>query len=207
MNEFDIKAAGWDLNPMHIERSEAVATGIRIHIPLSKEMEALEYGSGTGITSFLLVDHLKEITMMDFSPEMVNIMNKKIKESGVLNLKTVLFDLEKENWDKSTFDLIIIQMALHHIADYRGIIIKFNQMLNPGGYLAIADLYPEDGSFHGEGFTGHKGFDPEILSEAISGYNFTDLNCEKCYSIKKQVTENVIKQFDVFLLIAKKLNK
>jgi hypothetical protein len=29
---------------------------------------------------------------------------------------------------------------------------------------AIADLYPEDDSFHGEGFAGYKGFDPEELS-------------------------------------------
>ncbi len=34
----------------------------------------------------------------------------------------------------------------------RRILEKFHDLLNPSGYLAIADLYPEDGSFHGLSF-------------------------------------------------------
>jgi tRNA (cmo5U34)-methyltransferase len=79
MKEFDIKAAVWDLNPMHWERSEAVAKQILERIPLKPWIKALEYGAGTGITSFILKDHVKEITMVDFSPEMVKIMNNKIE--------------------------------------------------------------------------------------------------------------------------------
>ena len=73
MNEFDIKAAEWDKNPMHWDRSEAISNQIKKLIPLSKQMTALEYGAGTGITSFLLKDHLKEITLMDNSSEMVRL--------------------------------------------------------------------------------------------------------------------------------------
>jgi hypothetical protein len=40
MNEFDIKAAGWDSNPMHWDRSEAIAKEIIKLIPLKKEMTA-----------------------------------------------------------------------------------------------------------------------------------------------------------------------
>jgi 16S rRNA A1518/A1519 N6-dimethyltransferase RsmA/KsgA/DIM1 with predicted DNA glycosylase/AP lyase activity len=49
MNEFDIKAAEWDNNPMHWERSEAIVNEIIKLIPLSNKMTALEYGAGTGI--------------------------------------------------------------------------------------------------------------------------------------------------------------
>ena len=63
MNEFDAKAAEWDKNPMHWDRSEAIANEIIKLIPLKKKMTALEYGAGTGITSFLLKDYLKEITL------------------------------------------------------------------------------------------------------------------------------------------------
>ena len=55
-------------------------------------------------------------------------------------------------------------MVLHHVNDIEKIIGKFYRLLNPGGYLAIADLYEEDGSFHGDGFTGHKGFNMDSLS-------------------------------------------
>ena len=63
-------------------------------------------------------------------------------------------------YGEGSFDLIYTLMVLHHVGDVETIIRKFRGLLNPGGYLAIADLYSEDGSFHGEGFSGHMGFDP-----------------------------------------------
>lgn len=202
MNEFDIKASGWDQNPMHRDRSEAIVNALMKRIPLTGDMTALEYGAGTGITSFLLSDHLKEISMMDSSSEMVKIMNEKISFSDSKNLKAIFFDLEKDKWTGNPFDLIVTQMVLHHVTDIMTIIDKFHKMLNPGGCLAIADLYPEDGSFHGIGFTGYKGFDPNELSAQLMNHGFTDPVHRKCFVINKKTTDNIISQFDVFLLTA-----
>ena len=80
-------------------------------------MSALEYGAGTGITSFLLKDSLREITLMDNSTEMVRVMNDKIKTKKVRNLKALNFDLEKSDYLEESFDLIFTQMVLHHVAD------------------------------------------------------------------------------------------
>lgn len=167
-------------------------------------MSALEFGAGTGIASFLLKEHLKEIIMMDSSAEMVKIMNGKIISGSVKNLKAVHFDLEKNNWTAKKFDLILTQMVLHHVTDIDGIIRKFYEVLKPDGFIAIADLYPEDGSFHGEGFTGHKGFDPETLAVQVRRTGFENILHEKCFSIKKQVSETEKRQFDVFLLTAER---
>ena len=202
MNEFDIKAAGWDLNPMHIERAEAIARQILGIIPLRPWMTALEFGAGTGLTSFLIKDQLKEITMMDSSSEMVRIMNEKIEAVQANNLKAIYFDLEKNVWPNGKFDLIISQMVLHHVDDIESIIKKFFLMLNPGGYMAIADLYPEDGSFHGDDFTGHRGFDVEILSNRIRNSGFTNISHRKCFIINKKISDSETKQFEVFLLIS-----
>jgi 2-polyprenyl-3-methyl-5-hydroxy-6-metoxy-1,4-benzoquinol methylase len=202
MNEFDIKAAGWDLNPMHIERAEAIARQILGIIPLRPWMTALEFGAGTGLTSFLIKDQLKEITMMDSSSEMVRIMNEKIEAVQANNLKAIYFDLEKNVWPNGKFDLIISQMVLHHVDDIESIIKKFFLMLNPGGYMAIADLYPEDGSFHGDDFTGHRGFDVEILSNRIRNSGFTNISHRKCFVINKKISDSETKQFEVFLLIS-----
>ena len=75
-------------------------------------------------------------------------------------------------------------------------------MLNPGGYIAIADLYPEDGSFHGEGFTGYKGFDPEELSKLLLKSGFENISHRQCFVINKRISDTETKQFEVFLLIA-----
>ena len=202
MNEFDKKAAEWDMNPMHWDRSEAISNQIKELVPLNKQMTALEYGAGTGITSFLLKDYLKEITLMDNSSEMVKVINEKIKTSEVRNLKTLNFDLESMDYKLAKFDLIFTQMVLHHVTDIESLINKFYNLLNPGGHLAIADLYPEDGSFHGEGFTGHRGFDPAKLSGLLLNQGFQNISHRKCYVISKNISDVETQQFDVFLLIA-----
>jgi tRNA (cmo5U34)-methyltransferase len=205
MNEFDIKAAEWDKNTMHWDRSEAIAKEIIKLIPLKNDMTALEYGAGTGITSFLLKDYLKEITLMDNSSEMVKVMIEKINTKNVKNLKALNFDLELADYNGGKFDLIFTQMVLHHVADIETIINRFSQLLNPGGYLAIADLYEEDGSFHGEGFAGHRGFNLINFSGIIRKNHFTNISHKTCFVIDRKISETESKQFDVFLLVAKRV--
>ncbi len=204
MNEFDIKALHWDQNPMIWDRANAIAEEIKNSVPLNRNMTALEFGAGTGVTSFILKDLLKEITLMDNSAEMFRIMKEKIKDSGVSNLKAINFNMETDTYKDGTFDFIFNQMVLHHISDIPGIIKKFHELLNPGGYLALADLYPEDGSFHGDGFTGHKGFDPDEMSKLASTQGFTDISYRKCYTMNKQISDTEKKEFDIFLLTARK---
>ena len=86
---------------------------------------------------------------------------KKIEYSKVKNLRALNFDLEHNDYSGGKFDLIFTQMVLHHVTDIESIIKRFSKLLHTGGYLAIADLLEEDGSFHGEGFNGHMGFNIE----------------------------------------------
>lgn len=202
MNEFDIKAAGWDDNPMHIKRSEAIAAEILKSIPLEPSWRALEYGAGTGITSFLLRNHLKEIIMMDSSPEMVKVMDRKTKEQKVDNLKPFLHDLAENEWDGEKFNLIFTQMTLHHVENIGLLLERFRNLLINGGYLAVADLYPEDGSFHGNAFTGHKGFDPAKLSLTLEKKGFENINYKPCFTIYKKISDKETRQYDLFIMTA-----
>jgi|GEM_PF-6117584 len=59
MNEFDLKAGQWDMNPMHAARTNAIAEHILQTITLKKEMSVLEYGAG-------LIDLEKEPYQAEF---------------------------------------------------------------------------------------------------------------------------------------------
>lgn len=203
MSEFDLKAEEWDKNPMHWDRSVAIAEGILKIVPLEKQFRAMEFGAGTGILSFLLKDYLKEIVLIDNSAGMIRMIDEKISVSGAANLITKLFDLEHAELEGEKFDFIFTQMVLHHVDDIESIFMKFSSLLNPGGYLAIADLYAEDGSFHGEDFHGHKGFDPDNLSEILKINNFTGISYKECFLINRKISESETKDFPVFLLIAR----
>ena len=202
MNEFDIKASGWDENPINHARSEAIAKEMLRLLPINKQMSAMEFGAGTGILSFMLKDFLNEIILMDSSTEMVNVANKKIDAKGAKNLKTIVFDLEHETYSGKPFDLIFTQMVLHHVTDIEKLFCNFYKILNPNGFLAIADLYTEDGSFHGEGFSGHNGFNVEDLTLTLNKCNFRVSTAEQCFTINRKISEKVTNQYPVFLLIA-----
>ena len=146
MNEFDLKAAEWDKQQMHRERAEAVAAEIVRQIPLDETMTAMEFGAGTGLLSFMLKDRLKEITLIDNSEGMVKVLNEKLKAEHAVTMKAVKADLEREDLLPGSYDFIYNLMVLHHVGDVETVVKKFHDMLNPGGYLAIADLYREDES-------------------------------------------------------------
>lgn len=200
MNKFDIKAGEWDKDPMHWKRSIAVAQTILQMVPVSTNMKALEYGAGTGILSFLLSENFSEITLMDNSSEMVKVIGEKVTKNKVTNLKPLLFNLEHSDYHDNKFDCIFLQMVLHHVADTKQLLKKFYQLLNPEGYLAIADLYPEDGSFHNTDTNIHKGFNPEELSETLLSTGFKSTKHQTSFEIKRDSG----KSFPVFLLTAKK---
>jgi tRNA (cmo5U34)-methyltransferase len=202
-NEFDLKAREWDKNQMHVERASAIARAIEKQIPLDKQMKALEFGAGTGLLSFLLADRLGEITLIDNSTEMINVMKGKISGQEVHQMKPLLINLEQEDYPQK-FDIIYSQMVLHHVNDVPGILKKFSRMTNPDGYLAIADLYTEDGSFHGDSFTGHKGFDADLLAKELKDYGFKNITYDTCFTIQKVTEQGTLKDFPVFLIVGKK---
>jgi hypothetical protein len=80
-------------------------------------------------------------------------------------------------------------------------------MLNPGGYLCIADLVTEDGSFHSEhpDFDGHNGFDCYEIQIYLINNGFKIDYYKTCYKITKTVNNSETKQFPVFLVIGKKI--
>jgi|SRR5665647_747783 len=201
MSNFDNVARTWDENPIHMERSLAIAKKMEEILPLRKDIKALEYGAGTGILSFLLAEKLGHITMMDSSAEMVKVMEEKVLSRNATNLSPVFMNLEKER-PYASYDLIFNQMVLHHIKDIRSIFDKFHQMLLPGGILAIADLYTEDGSFHGEGVDVHLGFDPKQLKKELLSLGFKNVHFEECYTVKRDVSGENPKLFPIFLLTA-----
>jgi 2-polyprenyl-3-methyl-5-hydroxy-6-metoxy-1,4-benzoquinol methylase len=199
MSTFDSRAQGWDKNKMHEERSVAVAAELEKMVPLNHAMKALEYGAGTGLLSFIIRDKFSEITLLDNSQGMIDVCNEKVEFFNARHVKPKFFDLEHDNYPEK-FDIIYNQMVLHHVKDVDALLHKFCSMINVGGYLAIADLYPEDGSFHGHDLKVHLGFDPVILSRNLKRIGFTSTEFKTCFEISHESGS----KFPVFLLVANK---
>jgi tRNA (cmo5U34)-methyltransferase len=204
MNDFDEKASQWDQNRMHLERTKAVARELLNRIPVNPSMKALEFGAGTGLLSFFLKDFFAGITLMDTSVEMLKVAETKLTAGDLGKIETLFFNLENAEYTGGNFDIIFTQMVLHHIKDVNAILHKFHAMLSPGGYIAIADLYTEDGSFHDPGAEVHHGFDPGELTLQAEACGFRDITCNQCFVISKEQGTGAVREYPVFLLTAGK---
>jgi len=203
MSEFDAKARSWDDNPEHHDRSLAIAARLLETIPVEPTMKAMELGAGTGILSFLLKDRFQKIVLMDSSPEMIRVCQEKILRQKVINLFPVYCDLEKEDYHTEAFDVIFSQMVFHHVGDIGAMARKLYGMLKEGGYIAIADLYAEDGSFHGPQFQGHKGFDAGSFCGIFESAGFKEVQYQTCFTIRRREGERE-REYPVFLMTGKK---
>ena len=205
MTNFDERAKDWDSDPDKVQRARAVADAIRKAIPLSKEMNVLEYGCGTGLLSFALQPDLGQITLADTSQGMLNVLKEKIADAGVTNMHPVRLDLAADPLPTERYELTYSLMTLHHLRDVKDMIVKFHDLLMPRGYLLIADLDKEDGSFHTDGTTDvHLGFDRDELQKIVEQAGFENVTFSTAYEIKKKIG-NEEKVFPVFLMTARKI--
>jgi len=130
-------------------------------------------GAGTGILSFLLKGRFSEITLMDNFQEMIKVCIEKTVYHETKHIIPLWFNLKQAFEGK--FDVVYNQMVLHHVIDYEAIIHTFYSLLNPEGCLAIADLYQEDGSFHGPSVKVYLGFDTDKLKEIFMKNGFKNI--------------------------------
>ena len=199
---FDSKARQWDDNPIFKERGLKIADAIRKTLPLNKHMSALDYGCGTGLLSFPLKDELGAILAADSSSGMLDVLAGKIAAQGVSNMTPVKLDLLVDPLPAQRFDLIVTSMTLHHVPDTDHILRIFHGLLNPGGYLCIADLDTEDGSFHGIEVDVHHGFDRTDLGRRAEQAGFADVQFQTVFSIARE-RESGTRDYPVFLMTAR----
>jgi ubiquinone/menaquinone biosynthesis C-methylase UbiE len=203
---FDEEAKDWDNDPKKIERAIIFAKEINDFIKPDKTMNALEFGCGTGLLSFQLKDYFKTITLADNSEGMIKVLQDKIVKEGVENFKPLHIDSLESDLKINEYDVIYTLMTLHHIPDVNNIVKVFNSILKRGGYLCIADLVKEDGSFHSEhdNFDGHNGFDRNELSAILSNNGFNVEYYKICFEIVKTIDDKD-KKYPLFLMIGKKV--
>jgi len=204
MSTFDESAKDWDSDPDKVTRARVVADEIRKVIPLSQKMNAFEYGCGTGLLSFALQTDLGQITLADTSQGMLDVLGEKISNAGVTNMHPLHLDLMSDPLPNEKYQLTYSLLVLHHIPDARGVLKKFHDILDPKGYLFVADLEKEDGTFHTHGTHDvHKGFESSDLQQWTEEAGFDHVRFSTVYEIKRDV-EGKEKKFPVFLMMAQR---
>jgi ubiquinone/menaquinone biosynthesis C-methylase UbiE len=203
MTDFDQKAAGWDSDPIRVDRARSVAQAIQASIPISPKTTALEYGCGTGLLSFALQPSFAHVTLVDSSTGMLAVLDEKIASGHIPNMTSLLADFTADPLPPLKIDVIYTLLTLHHVPDTGALLSAFYSLLKSPGFLCVADLDQEDGSFHGPTFSGHLGFNREELRQKTITAGFRSIAFQTVYQMPKVVGDTT-KTFPIFLMIAKK---
>lgn len=193
---FAHKSRSWDMNSKRVQNAKGIADLIVNNIKLNKSMELMDFGAGTGLLSYFVAPYVSKIVAVDNSPSMLLEFENKCHEFAC-ETEVIEKDLSMETLNRK-FDGIISSMTIHHLEKTKALLLKLYGMLNDGGFMAIADLDSEDGSFHSDN-TGvfHHGFNRLILENMSKEIGFKNIRFDLASTINKPH-----RTFTVFLMTA-----
>lgn len=205
--DFDAKATTWDEEPRRVRLAGEVAAAILREVPLSRHMTALDYGCGSGLVTLCIQPHVGRIVGADSSRGMLEVLARKVQERGIDNVSTRLIDPASQDRLEGAFDLIMSSMTMHHVCDIAALVSGFVRALTPGGWLALADLETEDGTFHDDP-TGvcHHGFDRGFMQALLTEKGCFDVHVIPAAIVHKKSSDGGERPYPVFLAVGRRGN-
>lgn len=195
---FKLKAESYDSETKRVNNVDNIANSIISSISFNRDMQIMDFGSGTGLLLERVAPFVKKITAVDVSESMCKQLGEKIKDLGC-EVEILQMDLTKTKLE-TKFDAIVSSMTMHHIKDIQAMFNDFYNMLNDNGTIAISDLDIEDGTFHTED-TGvfHFGFDRNEFQFKAIAAGFKNVKI-----ITASIDEKPHGKYPVFLLTGNK---
>lgn len=197
---FDDRAQTWDDDPRRGQLAADVFAALARAVPLRPDMAALDVGAGTGLLTLALAPRVRRVVAVDSSAGMLDVLRRKAQAADVRNVDLFQADVAAGPLPPGPYDLVAAAMTLHHVADVDALFRKFHALLAPGGFLALADLEAEDGSFHADSAgIPHFGFDRGEFAKRLAAAGFADVHVADATRISKNARE-----YPVFLAAARK---
>lgn len=195
-DNFEHKAKEWDNKSVRVQNAHTIAKAIKNKITLYKDMHLMDFGVGTGLLGFEVLKDVKSMDGVDTSKGMIEKLEEKNTSSEYI--KPICQDILKNKLD-TKYDGVISSMTLHHVEHLDDFFKTIKEGLNENGFIAIADLASEDGTFHSDNEgVHHFGFDERELCTIVRNCGFKDIEFQHIHTINKPH-----KDFDIFLLTAR----
>ena len=114
---------------------------------IRKSSRVLEVGPGDSELINSLATRFEHITAIDNSANMLDraqaVIKKKLRDK-VTFLHADIDQITQANTQSKPFELIVLNMVLHHMASPATLFASARKLLAPGGCLLIVDLCPHD---------------------------------------------------------------
>ena len=139
---FRRKGADWDEMRALGLPAVAVEAALLSALPASGLGRVLDIGTGTGALLELLAPRIDSGLGIDASRQMLALARARLAPLGHCAVR--LGDMYRLPLPDSAFNLVVLQMILHHAEDPPAAMAEAARVLRPGGRLAVVDLAEHD---------------------------------------------------------------
>lgn len=145
---YSAHAADWE-ELRRLYYRESIAEAVLARVP---EGRLLDVGCGPG---FLLVKALadprfRRVVGVDFSNSMLTLLRARFENGHRLHLR--LADARRLPFRDGSFDGVVSNMGLHHLAEPWWGLAEMARVARPGGRVVVSDLRPHGHEFFREAF-------------------------------------------------------
>jgi len=137
---FRQKGADWDEMRALGLPAQAVEDALLHQVPPSPLARLLDIGTGTGRVLELLAPRVRQALGVDASKAMLALARSRLSGPDFAHCAVRLADMYRLPLADRSFDIVVLQMVLHHAEDPDGAVLEAARVLTPGGRLLVIDL-------------------------------------------------------------------
>ncbi len=143
-DSFRRKGADWDEMRALELPAAAVEQAVLDLLPAAPNGRMLDIGTGTGRMLELLAPRVSTALGVDASRAMLALARTRLAKPGLSHCAVRLADMYRLPLGDAGYDLVLLQMVLHHAEDSPAVLAEAARVLRPGGRLLVIDLSDHD---------------------------------------------------------------
>ena len=103
-------------------------------------MVLLDIATGAGHTAVKMAQHVKHVTAIDITSEMIDRTQELANSKNLTNVTTLVMDAESLCFSDRLFDVVTCRFAPHHFGDVGKFLSEVHRVLKQGGTFALEDV-------------------------------------------------------------------
>lgn len=134
------RASSWDHSSM--PGLEKIAAAVISYASPVDGCDVVDLGCGSGQLTLDLARTAKSVIAVDFSAEMLELLDQRAAAAGLGNIETRRSTLQALDLPPASLDVVVTNYALHHLRHPEKAVLlqKAAVWLRPGGRIVIGDM-------------------------------------------------------------------